>query len=230
MSMTTELAQRMKAAALNATPGRIGDRIDGSGSIKYQCFGNDGSLVLQTDHKNMEYGFIGPNSKADELFFRECSPENVLALVEALEKAQQAANINNWWKPDVCPITGRRFFMWIEHPELGNVPTYGGPFDSYTIPTKDSNGEFNCERYDHDSGDWVDSEYVGVQIVSDEEEIVTDSLLHEAEARGVEKLASLAGNECQRYKSVNDRAGVRKWKIIVILCSDFVTQLRKEAR
>ncbi|ELM8829642.1 hypothetical protein Q2S68_002133 [Escherichia coli] len=56
----------------------------------------------------------------------------------------------------------------------------------------------------------------------------TDSILHEAEARGVEKLASLAGNECQRYKSVNDRAGVRKWKSIVILCSDFATQLRKE--
>ena len=80
----TELAQSLKAAAEKATPGRIGDRIDGSGSIKYQCFGNDGSLVLQTDHKNMEYGFIGPNAEADELFFRECAPENILALVEAL--------------------------------------------------------------------------------------------------------------------------------------------------
>ncbi|MBK0698930.1 ead/Ea22-like family protein [Klebsiella aerogenes] len=84
----TELAQSLKAAAEKATPGRIGDRIDGSGSIKYQCFGNEGSLVLQTDHKNMEYGFIGPNSNADELFFRMCSPENIRALVEALEKAQ----------------------------------------------------------------------------------------------------------------------------------------------
>ncbi|MCU6424270.1 ead/Ea22-like family protein [Klebsiella aerogenes] len=85
MTDITELAQSLKAAAEKATPGRIGDRIDGSGSIKYQCFGNDGSLVLQTDHKNMEYGFIGPNSNADELFFRMCSPENILALVEALE-------------------------------------------------------------------------------------------------------------------------------------------------
>ena len=84
----TELAQSLKAAAEKATPGRIGDRIDGSGSIKYRCFGNDGSLVLQADHKNMEYGFIGPNGEADELFFRECKPENILALVEALEKAQ----------------------------------------------------------------------------------------------------------------------------------------------
>lgn len=89
MTDITELAQSLKAAAEKATPGRIGDRIDGSGSIKYQCFGNDGSLVLQTDHKNMEYGFIGPNAEADELFFRECAPANILALVEALEKAHQ---------------------------------------------------------------------------------------------------------------------------------------------
>ncbi|MEE1886376.1 hypothetical protein [Pseudomonas carassii] len=38
------------------------------------------------------------------------------------------------WYPDECPITGRQFFMWIEHPDDGMVPTYGGPFDSYTIP------------------------------------------------------------------------------------------------
>ncbi|MBG0660359.1 ead/Ea22-like family protein [Enterobacter roggenkampii] len=75
----------LRKAAEKATPGRIGDRIDGSGSIKYQCFGNDGSLVLQTDHKNMEYGFIGENSEADELFFRMCDPATVLALLDELE-------------------------------------------------------------------------------------------------------------------------------------------------
>ena len=88
----TALMATMKAAAEKATPGRIGDRIDGSGSIKYQCFGNDGSLVLQTDHKNMEYGFIGPNDNADEFFFRMCTPENVKALVEALEAKQPHHN------------------------------------------------------------------------------------------------------------------------------------------
>ncbi len=81
----TELAQRMKAAAEKSTPGRIGDRIDGSGSIKYECRGYDGSLVLRTDHKNMEYGFIGDNSLADEEFFRACVPDAILALVDALE-------------------------------------------------------------------------------------------------------------------------------------------------
>ena len=79
----------LREAAEKATPGRIGDRIDGSGSIKYQCFGNDGSLVLQTDHKNMEYGFIGGNSEADELFFRLCDPDTVLALLDELEAAEK---------------------------------------------------------------------------------------------------------------------------------------------
>lgn len=79
----------LREAAEKATPGRIGDRIDGSGSIKYQCLGNDGSLVLQTDHKNMEYGFIGGNSDADELFFRLCDPATVLALLDELEAAEK---------------------------------------------------------------------------------------------------------------------------------------------
>ncbi|EOY5567877.1 hypothetical protein ACP7HG_001585 [Klebsiella pneumoniae] len=55
----------------------------------------------------------------------------------------------------------------------------------------------------------------------------TDAFLAELRAQGVEQLASLAGNECQRYKSVNDRSGARKWKSIVILCTDFAYQLRK---
>lgn len=79
----------LREAAEKTTPGRIGDRIDGSGSIKYQCFGSDGSLILQTDHKNMEYGFIGENSEADELFFRLCDPATVLALLDELEAAEK---------------------------------------------------------------------------------------------------------------------------------------------
>lgn len=81
---------------------------------------------------------------------------------EQLEEAEKqivelsrAASVNSQWKPDVFPVTGRKFFMWIEHETLGYVPTYGGPFDSYTIPTRDSSGEFSCERYDHDLGGWV---------------------------------------------------------------------------
>lgn len=75
----------LKAAAMAATPGRIGDRIDGSGSIKYECTGYDGSLVLRTNHKDMEYGFVGDNADADELFFRLCVPDVVLELLAELE-------------------------------------------------------------------------------------------------------------------------------------------------
>lgn len=79
----------LKAAAMAATPGRIGDRIDGSGSIKYECTGYDGSLVLRTNHKDMEYGFVGDNADADELFFRLCVPDVVLELLAELEFEKQ---------------------------------------------------------------------------------------------------------------------------------------------
>ena len=39
----------------------------------------------------------------------------------------QQSGKSNW--PDKCPITRRDFFM-----EIDGVPTYGGPYDSYTIP------------------------------------------------------------------------------------------------
>lgn len=84
--------QALREAVEKATPGRVGDRIDGSGSIKYECHGYDGSLVLRTDHKNMEYGFIGDNSNADELFFRLCVPDVILALLDELDKWQQESS------------------------------------------------------------------------------------------------------------------------------------------
>ncbi len=96
---------------------------------------------------------------------------------EQLEEAEKrivelprSASVNSQWKPDVCPVTGRKFFMWIEHETLGYVPTYGGPFDSYTIPTRDSSGEFSCERYDHDFGGWVGGEFIGLHLIDDEEQ------------------------------------------------------------
>lgn len=64
----------------------------------------------------------------------------------------------NRWCPNKCVITGRLFFMWLEHPTLGYVPTYGGPLDSYTLAERDGDGEFFCHRYDHDEGAWVDDE------------------------------------------------------------------------
>lgn len=100
----------------------------------------------------------------------------------------KAARVNSYWKPDVCPVTGRQFFMWIEHETLGYVPTYGGPFDSYTIPTRDSSGEFSCERYDHDVGGWVEGETIGLYLIDDDEQCRVCELeerIAELEARTV---------------------------------------------
>lgn len=72
----------------------------------------------------------------------------------------------NW--PEFCPFTARGFFMALDHPELGRVPTYGGPFDSYTVPVPDDDGELRCERYDHDAGDWVEGgEPTALRVVDD---------------------------------------------------------------
>jgi hypothetical protein len=70
--------------------------------------------------------------------------------------------------------------MWIKHPGLGMVPTYGGPYDSYTIPEAANLPEkgkiefrdvkFTCYRYDHDEGGWVDEGHdPGMRIVTESE-------------------------------------------------------------
>ena len=43
--------------------------------------------------------------------------------------------------PTICPITGLVYFMTLEDENGKFVHTYGGPFDSYTIPEKDDDGE-----------------------------------------------------------------------------------------
>ncbi len=53
----------------------------------------------------------------------------------------------------------------------------------------------------------------------------TDSFLAEVQAHGVDKLATFAGNEYQRF--VGDKPTQRKWKGVVMLCTGFATQLRK---
>lgn len=78
--------------------------------------------------------------------------------------------------PEKCPITGRPFFMTLDHPELGVVPTYGGPYDSYTIPAPEGEPtdpwherELRSERYDHDAGWWVEGgEPVPLRIVHED--------------------------------------------------------------
>lgn len=81
--------EKLKALAEAATVGRNYDRLDSAGGgLKYTCTGDDGSLVLQVDHKNDKFGFIGPNSQADEAFFLAATPATVLALLAEIEHLQ----------------------------------------------------------------------------------------------------------------------------------------------
>lgn len=89
------------------------------------------------------------------------------ALLQENAQRREAAEKPVAWRPDHDPVTGREFFLWIEHPTLGYVPTYGGPYDSYTLPERDSDGEFVVHRYDHDEGAWVDDEVLSYQVVDD---------------------------------------------------------------
>lgn len=73
----------LKRLASLATPGRNFDRIPAAGGgLKYECTGDDGSLVLKVDHKNGEWGFVGDNGAADEEFFLACTPAAVLELID----------------------------------------------------------------------------------------------------------------------------------------------------
>lgn len=83
--------------------------------------------------------------------------------------------------PLKCPITRRPFFMVIEHPELGWVPTYGGPYDSYTIPHMEGKPdepfherELTCHHFDHDAGYWLDDETIPMRVIN--EQVLNDLL------------------------------------------------------
>jgi hypothetical protein len=76
--------------------------------------------------------------------------------------------IANGW-PEICPVTGRPFFMGIEDSSGDLRATYGGPFDSFTIPEKNEDWDddesdpseyWYCEHYDHDAGWWADSQWM----------------------------------------------------------------------
>lgn len=127
--------------------------------------------ALREEFQCMQDHYSDPADRARQVIY--IAAEALLDELEAAEKQivelSRAANVNNQWKPEVCPVTGRQFFMWIEHPALGYVPTYGGPFDSYTIPTRGSDGEFSRERYDHDFGGWREGECTGLYLTDDDE-------------------------------------------------------------
>lgn len=84
----TELAQRMRTAAEKATPGQW-ERGDGKygGELLVYCDDALGSAVCEA---TSEYNAIPKYQRIDNLdFIALANPANILALVEALEKAQQ---------------------------------------------------------------------------------------------------------------------------------------------
>lgn len=73
--------------------------------------------------------------------------------------------------PSHCPVTGRPFFMAVENESGEMVATYGGPFDSYTIPGWSvEDQEFRSQRYDHDAGYWVEGGEPYALLLVDEDE------------------------------------------------------------
>lgn len=103
--------------------------------------------------------------------------QELLGQILVLESRLMAAK-RSW--PDKCPITRRDFFM-----EIDGVPTYGGPYDSYTIPemlgTPEQpwhDRELFVRRFDHDRGCWVDDEIISQRVIHDG---VLDDLLDEKE-------------------------------------------------
>lgn len=119
-----------------------------------------------------QFDDCGDCSRFDVVKFARMVAEVGCKRVDAEQMAEPVA-----WRPDVCPITGLPFFMWIEHHETGQmVPTYGGPYDSYTIPVWHEDGSYCRERYDHDNGWWVTDEIddFGVKIVSDQAFVCDD--------------------------------------------------------
>lgn len=83
---------KLKELAERATPGRNFDRLPSAGGgLKYTCTGDDDSLVLRVDHKNGEFGFIGPKGEEDEAFFLACTPQAVIELIAEVERLRQFA-------------------------------------------------------------------------------------------------------------------------------------------
>ncbi|MGL4756183.1 MAG: hypothetical protein ACRCXB_27850 [Aeromonadaceae bacterium] len=103
---------------------------------------------------------------AEQPTFLQKRVEQLEAEVKALESRLKA--VKQGW-PDKCPITRRDFFM-----EIDGVPTYGGPYDSYTIPemlgAPDQpwhDRELFVRRFDHDMGRWVDDEIISQRVIHD---------------------------------------------------------------
>lgn len=136
-----------------------------------------------------------------------------------------------------CPVTGEPFFMVIRHPDLGWVPTYGGPHDSWTAPERDEGDDapFKLFRYhyDHDDGSWHEYEAMGLTVSEDQrprEEspddmiaalapIVAEEHLHTSMGGAAHKTRALRaatralqGHESEAWAEEHTRVTIAAWK------------------
>ena len=106
-----------------------------------------------------------------------------------------------------CPITGRKFWGNIEHPELGLVATYGGPFDTYTIPAISDDGELRCERFDQDAGHWVEGGEPAGWLSEDQPDAAPTAQPSPQRAIEVTKLELTPADAEQLEKAITDFEG-----------------------
>lgn len=105
--------------------------------------------------------------------------------------------------PRKCPVTGRRYFMHLQHPVHGLIPTFGGPYDSYSMPYAEGEPtdpwherELSVHRYDHDRGHWVEDESIPLRIIFDE------ALWKLQEASEAAPQAQADARDAERYRFI----------------------------
>lgn len=85
----------------------------------------------------------------------------------------------------------------------------------------------SCYVFDGDHDDDMPDEFIDASHYMPIVTPATDAAIANIQAQGVDKLATFAGKEYQRF--VGDKTLQRKWKGIALLCTDFASQLRNEA-
>ncbi|HEY8359486.1 MAG TPA: hypothetical protein VIL30_18705 [Ramlibacter sp.] len=164
-------------------------------SVEPNSNGLKAAIVVFEDEFNGTYSGADLVTKTIIAYLAASRP---IPALEAMGEDKLREASDEPWCPDFCPITGRRFFMWID-----GEPTYGGPFDSYTIPLRDENGEFYCRQYDHDEGGWKDwSIGLGLILKTDEDWIDLEDRLQAAEAL-VERLKLEAQAHASEARTAN---------------------------
>lgn len=95
--------------------------------------------------------------------------DEMAAMIERLRASVRALS-QRPVGPYKCPFTGRPFWGNVEHPDHGDLATYGGPHDTYTLPERtDEDPSYTVLRCDHDLGVWVDgAEDIGMALVDDQ--------------------------------------------------------------